>query len=75
MIAGFYLVFAAGFCFWFGSIVDHNAKKTAMPGSNLVSALFYLASLVILPLDPEGAFSDPYGPYLWCFVLLVMLGG
>jgi DHA3 family multidrug efflux protein-like MFS transporter len=74
MIAGVYLVFTAAFGFWFGSIVDHNAKKTAMMGSSAVSALFYLASLVILLLEPEGAFADPYGPYLWGFVLLVMLG-
>src|SRR5690606_35820583 len=73
-IAAAYLVFTAGFGFWFGSIVDHNAKKTAMLGSSLVSALFYGASLVILLLEPEGAFTDPYGPYLWGFVLLVMLG-
>jgi DHA3 family multidrug efflux protein-like MFS transporter len=74
MIAGVYLVFTAAFGFWFGSIVDHNAKKTAMMGSSAVSALFYLGSLVILLLEPEGAFADPYGPYLWGFVLLVMLG-
>jgi len=74
MIAGVYLVFTAAFGFWFGSIVDHNAKKLAMMGSSLVSALFYLASLVLLLLEPAGAFTDPYGPYLWGFVLLVMLG-
>ena len=74
MIAGVYLVFTAAFGFWFGSIVDHNAKKTAMLGSSLVSALFYAASLVLLLLEPEGGFADPYGPYLWAFVLLVMLG-
>lgn len=74
MIAGVYLVFTAGFGFWFGSIVDHNAKKTAMMGSSAVSALFYGGSLVVLLLEPEGAFTDPYGPYLWAFVLLVMLG-
>ncbi|WP_173088214.1 MFS transporter [Devosia sp. 1635] len=74
MIAGVYLVLTAALGFWFGSIVDHNAKKTAMMGSSAVSAAFYLASLVILLLEPEGAFADPYGPYLWGFVLLVMLG-
>jgi DHA3 family multidrug efflux protein-like MFS transporter len=74
MIAGVYLVFTAAFGFWFGSIVDHNAKKLAMMGSSVVSALFYLASLVMLVLEPEGAFTNPYGPYLWGFVLLVMLG-
>lgn len=74
MIAGVYLVFTAAFGFWFGSIVDHNAKKTAMMGSSLVSALFYAAGLVLLLVEPDGAFTDPYGPFLWGFVLLVMLG-
>jgi len=74
MIAGFYLVFTAGFGFWFGSIVDHNAKKHAMLASSVASALFYMLALVTLLLEPEGAFQDPYGWYLWGFVLLVMLG-
>ncbi|MCP1208848.1 MFS transporter [Devosia subaequoris] len=74
MIAGFYLVFTAGFGFWFGSIVDHNAKKHAMLASSVTSALFYLLALGMLLAEPEGAFRDPYGWYLWGFVLLVMLG-
>ena len=74
MVAGLYLVFTAGFGFWLGSIVDHNPKKLAMQGSSLVSFGFYGLALVMLLLEPEGAFTDPYGPYLWGFVLLVMLG-
>ncbi|KKB11718.1 multidrug transporter [Devosia geojensis] len=74
MIAGVYLVFTAGFGFWFGSIVDHNTKKVAMLGSSAVSLVFYGLSLAMVLLEPEGAFTDPYGPYLWAFVLLVMLG-
>ena len=38
MIAGVYLVLTAAFGIWFGSIVDHNAKKLAMLGSSVVSA-------------------------------------
>ena len=74
MVAGLYLVFTAGFGFWLGSIVDHNPKKLAMQGSSLVSFGFYGLALAMLLLEPEGAFTDPYGPYLWGFVLLVMLG-
>ncbi|MCR6672737.1 MFS transporter [Devosia ginsengisoli] len=74
MIAGVYLVFTAGFGFWLGSIVDHNPKKLAMMGSSVVSFAFYGLSLVMLLLEPEGAFTDPYGWYLWAFVFLVMLG-
>lgn len=74
MIAGVYLVFTAAFGIWFGSIVDHNAKKLAMLGSSVVSAIFYAISFAMVLLEPEGAFANPYGPYLWAFVLLVMLG-
>ena len=74
MIAGIYLVFTAGFGFWMGSIVDHNPKKLVMLGSSVVSFGFYGLSMVMLLLEPEAAFADPYGPYLWGFVLLIMLG-
>lgn len=74
MIAGIYLVFTAAFGFWLGSIVDHNSKKLAMLGSSVVSFVFYVLALVMLLLAPQGSFNDPYGAYLWSFVLLVMLG-
>ncbi|MBK8085172.1 MAG: MFS transporter [Devosia sp.] len=74
MIAGIDLVLTAAFGIWFGSIVDHNSKKAAMMGSSLVSMGFYALSLVLLLLAPAASFADPYGPVLWGFVLLVMLG-
>jgi len=74
MIAGIYLVFTAGFGFWLGSIVDHNPKKFAMLGSSAVSFIVYALSLAMVLFEPEGAFANPYGWYLWAFVLLVMLG-
>ncbi|ODT72934.1 MAG: multidrug transporter [Pelagibacterium sp. SCN 63-23] len=74
MVAGIYLIFTAALGFWLGSIVDHNAKKLTMMGSSVVSGLFYAASLVLLLLEPEGAFRDPFGPYLWLFVVVVMMG-
>ena len=74
MIAGVYLVFTAGFGFWLGSIVDHNSKRLAMLGSSVVSAIFYAASLALVRLMPEAVFTNPYGPWLWVLVLLVMLG-
>lgn len=74
MVAGIYLVFTAALGFWFGSIVDHNPKKLTMQGSSVVSLAFFSLSLGMVFLEPEGAFKDPYGPYLWGFVFLVMLG-
>jgi DHA3 family multidrug efflux protein-like MFS transporter len=74
MIAGIYLVFTAAFGIWFGAIVDHNPKKLAMIGSSVVSGALYVIGLLMVVLEPEGAFTDPYGPYLWAFILIVMLG-
>jgi DHA3 family multidrug efflux protein-like MFS transporter len=74
LIAGIYLVFTAAFGFWLGSLVDHNSKKLVMLGSSVTSFVFYALSLLMLLAEPEGAFNDPYGLYLWGFVLLIMLG-
>ncbi|MCP8882097.1 MFS transporter [Devosia sp. XJ19-1] len=74
MIAGIYLVFTAGFGIWFGAIVDHNPKKLAMIGSSFVSGVLYVIGLALILFEPEGAFANPYGPYLWAFILVVMLG-
>ncbi|KRA99477.1 multidrug transporter [Devosia sp. Root685] len=74
MIAGIYLVFTAAFGFWFGSIVDHNSKRLAMLGSSVASGLCYVAGLAMVLAAPAGAFENPYGPYLWLFILTVMLG-
>ncbi len=74
MIAGVYLIFTAAFVIWLGSLVDHNPKKLVMMGSSVVSAAFYTLSLGMVFLEPEGAFADPYGWYLWVFVFLIMLG-
>lgn len=74
MVAGIYLVFTAALGFWFGSIVDHNGKKQSMMASSVVSFGFYALGFIMLLLEPDGAFANPYSAYLWVFVLLVMLG-
>ena len=74
MIAGIYLVFTGAFGFWFGSIVDHNPKRLAMLGSSVASAICYAIGFALVLMEPEGAFRDPYGPYLWLFIFVVMLG-
>lgn len=74
MIAGVYLVLTAAFAIWFGSLVDHHRKKTVMLGSSLVSLLFYAVSLALLLATPERELTAVYGPMLWVFIALVMLG-
>jgi DHA3 family multidrug efflux protein-like MFS transporter len=74
MIAGIYLVFTAGFGFWFGSLVDHYRKKHAMLGSSVASLALYGLGFVVHQLAPAGTFRDVASPWLWSFVLIVMLG-
>lgn len=74
MIAGVYLVLTAAFGIWFGSIVDHNAKRLVMLGSSVVSFGFYAVGLALLLAFPEEVFQNEYGWQLWVLVLVVMLG-
>ena len=74
MIAGIYLVFTAASGFWFGSLVDHHLKKTAMLGSSLASFGFYVLAYAAYALAPKGALADVSGIWLWLLVLLTMLG-
>lgn len=74
MIAGIYLVLTAASAIWFGSLVDHYRKKAVMLGSSVASLALYAASLAVLALAPQDAFSDVAGAALWAFISLVMLG-
>lgn len=74
MIAGIYLVFTAGFGFWFGSIVDHNAKRMAMLASSVASFALYALGVVVYLLAPAETFRDVSSVWLWAFILVIMLG-
>lgn len=74
MIAGLFLLFTAGFGIWFGSLVDHHRKKLAMLGSSAVSAGFYTAAFVLHETAPAGAMAQVAAPWIWAFIVLVMLG-
>jgi MFS transporter, DHA3 family, multidrug efflux protein len=74
MIAGLYLVLTAACGIWFGSLVDHHLKKTAMLGSSLASLGFYSLAFLAQRLAPEGAFARVDTPWLWALIGLTMLG-
>jgi DHA3 family multidrug efflux protein-like MFS transporter len=74
LIAGIYLVFTAGFGFWFGSLVDHHPKKTVMLGSSAASFVLYAIGLAITRLAPVGSFNAVASVWLWALILTTMLG-
>ncbi len=73
-LAGIYLVFTAISGFWFGSIVDHNKKKTAMALSSGTTLILFTLGLVFYLLTPESAFQTVGSWQLWSLVLLLMSG-
>lgn len=73
-IAGIFAVANMVSAFFFGSIVDHNRKKTAMMISSIISLFFYaLAALIFFTAD-YATFSNPTSVTLWLLVITLMLG-
>ncbi|MEV4566208.1 MFS transporter [Nonomuraea sp. NPDC049419] len=74
VISGIFLVMTASSGIWFGSLVDHHAKKTMMQVSALASLLLYAGALGIYLAVPEETFTDPGSVVLWVMVVLLMVG-
>lgn len=74
LIAGIFSVANAGSAFIFGSIVDHNKKKTVMVYSNICSLAAYLLASAIYFFQDASVFTDVRSTTLWAFVVVLMLG-
>ncbi len=74
VISGIFLVMTALTGIWFGSLVDHYAKKTVMQASAVASLVLYLLSFGLYQATPKENFTDPTSVVLWCFVVLLMFG-
>lgn len=74
IISGIFLVATALTGIWFGSIVDHLKKKTAMIASSIASLLAYIVCFVFYLTVGADAFKDPASSILWIFIIILMLG-
>ncbi len=74
IMSGIYTLSMATTGIWFGSLVDHNKKKTVMLGSSIVTLAFFIVSYLIFLLAPEGSFTNIQNPYFWMFVTLLLFG-
>jgi MFS transporter, DHA3 family, multidrug efflux protein len=74
VISGIFLALTALTGIWFGSLVDHYAKKTMMQVSTVLSLALYAAALVLYQITPHESFTDPTSPSLWLLVMLLMVG-
>ena len=74
IISGFYLTITALSGFWFGSIVDHHKKKSAMIISSIASLAFYALGFLFYIQWPAEIYKDPSSWQLWAFVVFLMCG-
>ncbi len=74
IVSGVYLTANALSAFWFGSIVDHNKKKTAMLISSVISLFFFTISYLIYFISPKEFFTTINTPNFWILVLAVLFG-
>lgn len=58
-IGGIFAVLNTISAFFFGSIVDHNKKKSVMTWSSIISLVCYGVAAVIYFTAPEGTFNHP----------------
>jgi DHA3 family multidrug efflux protein-like MFS transporter len=74
MISGIFFVMTALTGIWFGSLVDHHAKKTMMQASAVLSLILYAAAFATYQLTPHESFTDPTSAALWAMIVLLMFG-
>jgi MFS transporter, DHA3 family, multidrug efflux protein len=74
VLGGIFLVLNLFGGIWFGSLVDHNKKKTVMLASSLASLFFYAISFTMIMTLPTSTWTDMWSPFLWIFILVSMLG-
>lgn len=74
LMGGAFLVSVVLFGFWFGAIVDHHKKKTAFYISSIVTLIFFLLSLGLYIIAPEGAWHSMSSPWIWGMISLILVG-
>lgn len=73
-IAGIFAIANMFGAIFFGTIVDHNRKKTAMAYSSIISLAAFTLGTVLYFSVPAGSFSAPTNILLWVLVSILMIG-
>ncbi len=74
IVSGFYVLITAMSGFWFGSIVDHHTKKSAMLISSVATLIFFSLSFFFYLVTPEMFFKSIEYYQLWVIILLILFG-
>lgn len=74
IMSGVYLIATTATGIWFGSLVDHNKKKTMMIVSTATTLAAFLFAFILYLLVPSAAFTNHASPWLWFFIAVVFTG-
>jgi MFS transporter, DHA3 family, multidrug efflux protein len=74
LIAGIFAVLNMIGAVFFGGVVDHNRKKTAMLYSSLASMVTFTLGTILYFILPDETFGDPTSVWLWVFISILMIG-
>jgi len=74
LMAGIHLVITAACGLWFGTLVDHARKKTAMLISSLATFSFFALALGLYSLNDPASFKHIDSVPLWGVIVLMLLG-
>ncbi len=75
IIGGAYMLFVALFSIVFGTIVDHNRKKTVMVGSSIFTFVAFLLAGVMYLAFPKSELIDWQSWMFWLFSGTILIGG
>lgn len=74
LMAGIHLVITAACGMWFGTLVDHARKKTAMLISSIATLSFFTLALGVYSLNDPASFKHIGSIPLWSVIVLMLLG-
>lgn len=72
LVGGGFMLAMAFSGFWFGAIVDHHKKKSAMLLSSFATLGLYGVALAVYLLAPQGSFEAFASPLLWLLIFLTL---
>lgn len=74
IIGGSYMLLVAIFSIVFGTVVDHNKKKSVMMFSSVFTLVAFVIGWGVYSVVPESTLVDLGGPFFWVFASVILIG-
>lgn len=75
IIGGMYMLLVAIFSIIFGTIVDHNKKKSVMVFSSVFTFVCFVLGGLVYMAFPQDVLVDWSRPVFWIFAGIILIGG